>query len=447
MSINASKSARQHLCRPLALAVTALALCSLVTGCQTPVQLMPTPVAFSTGQLDPFSGVQAKLARTDVPILYTTNRLPLVEAATDPIFTTLPSSQLRVGIAHVRIGDSPNDWESLHRLSLGQDVAPRPIVQLDWLESKGPLPPASDPQAQAHEFFSMIEQALTLSPGRDLVVYVHGVNSTVPRAAAQAAQFQHFATRRVVVVAFMWPSAGSFLRYFTDVGNARASITPFARLLQALAANTSARSINVLSYSAGAQIVSPALAMLAKPQAGEDEAAVRKRLRVGNVYYAAPDLDTRQFVDQLAEYIGAVGRVTAAVNQRDSALRVSQLVNRASRAGRPDKDELDEAQQAFMLKALTRLDFDLLEVDPAAIPGLPPRSHAFWFAHPWVSSDVIALFLLDAAPARRGLEERVGERGARFWTFPPDFYQRIALLFAQAKANKDTPPAATPVSR
>jgi hypothetical protein len=33
------------------------------------------------------------------------------------------------------------------------------------------------------------------------VVYVHGVNSTVPRAAAQAAQFQHFATRRVVVVA------------------------------------------------------------------------------------------------------------------------------------------------------------------------------------------------------------------------------------------------------
>jgi hypothetical protein len=64
-----------------------------------------------------------------------------------------------------------------------------------------------------------------------------------------------------------------------------------------------------------------------------------------------------------------------------------------------------------------------------------------------VSSDVIALFLLDAAPARRGLEERVGERGARFWTFPPDFYQRIALLFAQAKASKDAPAAGAPASR
>jgi hypothetical protein len=64
-----------------------------------------------------------------------------------------------------------------------------------------------------------------------------------------------------------------------------------------------------------------------------------------------------------------------------------------------------------------------------------------------VSSDVIALFLLNAGPAQRGLEARTGERGSRFWTFPPDFYQRIALLFAQAKANKDTPPAATPVSR
>jgi hypothetical protein len=139
----------------------------------------------------------------------------------------------------------------------------------------------------------------------------------------------------------------------------------------------------------------------------------------------------------MSEYIGVVGRVTAAVNQGDSALRVSQLINRASRAGRPDKDELDPQQQAFMIEASRRLDFDLLDVDPAAIPGLPRSSHAFWYDHPWVSSDVIALLLLDAGPKQRGLEERIGERGARFWTFPADFDQRIARLFAQSVGRED----------
>jgi esterase/lipase superfamily enzyme len=410
-----------------------LAASILVAGCQTPVRLMPTPVAFSGGEVDPFGGTEAKLARTDVPVLYATNRLALIDTP-EPLFTALPGAQLRVGIAHVRIGDDALDWDTLHSLSTRDDIEQRPIVRLDWLEPKGVLPSlgSSGAGASAHQFFAMIDRALSLSPGREVVVYVHGANTAVPRAVAQAAQFQHFATRRVVVVSFMWPSAGSILHYLTDVGNAASSIEPFAKLLEAIAANTRASSVSVLSYSAGAQIASPALVMLAASRGAETRADVRKRLRLANVYFAAPDLDTRLFVDQLREYVDVVGRVTAAVNQGDKALRVSQLVNRASRAGRPDKDELDAGQRSFMIEASQRLGFDLLDVDPAAIPGLPRRSHAFWFEHAWVSSDVLALLLFDAAPARRGLEERIGEKGARFWTFPPDFDQRIARLFRES---------------
>jgi esterase/lipase superfamily enzyme len=409
----------------------------LVTGCQTPVRLMPTPVAFSASDIDPFSGAQTKVARTDVPVLYATNRAALVDWP-EPIFTALPGAELRVGIAHVRIGDDPLDWETLHRLSTSDDVEQRPIVRFDWLESKGTLPLTGSSRAQepAHTFFRLVDHALGLSPGREIVVYVHGANSPVPRAVAQAAQFQHFATRRVVVVSFMWPSAGSILRYLTDVGNAAASVEPFAQLLQALAANTSASSISVLSYSAGAKIVGPALAKLAA-SGGGSPAAVREKLRLRNVYYAAPDADTRLFVDQMREYIDVVGRVTVAVNRRDSALRVSQLVHRASRAGRPDADELDPGQRSFLIDASRRLVIDLVEVDPDAIPGLARRSHAFWYEHPWVSSDVIALLLFDAAPARRGLEERIGDQGARSWTFPSDFDQRIARFFMQSAVGDE----------
>jgi esterase/lipase superfamily enzyme len=407
----------------------------LAAGCQTPVRLMPPPIAFSAGDVDPF-GAAARLAKTDVPVLYATNRLPLVETP-ESLFTALPSAQLRVGIAHVRIGDDTLDWETLHRLSTSDDVEERPVVRFDWLQPKGTLP-VGDPAvagAEAHEFFGLVNHALALSPGREVVVYVHGANTPVPRAVAQAAQFQHFATRRVVVVSFMWPSVGSILRYLTDVGSAAVSVEPLAHLLEALATHTQASAISVLAYSAGAKIASPAMAMLAASQRGGSPAAARQKLRIRNVYFAAPDVDTRLFVDQMREYIDVVGRVTVAFNQGDSALRFSQLVHRASRAGRPDPDDLDPRQRSFMVDASRRLGFDLVDVNPDAIPGLSRRSHAFWYEHPWVSSDVIALLLFDAAPARRGLEERTGEQGARFWTFPPDFDQRIARLFAQAAAG------------
>ena len=125
---------------------------------------------------------------------------------------------------------------------------------------------------------------------------MHGSNNTVPRAAAQAAQLRHFTGRRMVVLAFLWPSAGSILKYFTDVGNAAASVDPFVRLIELLAANTQAADIDVLAYSAGAQIVSPALARLGTARPRRNARAVAPAPAPGAVYFAAPDIDTRRFV-------------------------------------------------------------------------------------------------------------------------------------------------------
>ncbi|MGZ9032280.1 MAG: hypothetical protein ACXW2G_12965, partial [Burkholderiaceae bacterium] len=51
-----------------AVLLAGLTVAVLSAGCQTPVRLMPTPVAFSAGDVDPFGGPEAKLARTDVPV-------------------------------------------------------------------------------------------------------------------------------------------------------------------------------------------------------------------------------------------------------------------------------------------------------------------------------------------------------------------------------------------
>lgn len=424
--------------------LAALLVAALLAGCASPVRLMPTPVSFRTGDVDPFAHSGTTVLGTDVPILYATNRGAVIEKP-EPLHTILPSERLRMGVAHVRIGDDTLDWDTLHRLSTSDDPDERPLVRLQQLEQLASLGPdesvASSPDAQA--FFALVNKALAASDSRDLLVYVHGSNNTVSRGAAKASQLRHFTGRRMVVLAFLWPSAGSIARYFTDVANAAASVDDFVRLIELLAANTQAASIDVLAYSAGAQIVSPGLARLGTPRPGESREQLRRRLRLAQVYFAAPDVDTRQFVDELAAYVDVVDRVSVAANLNDSALRFASLVHRASRAGRPNPTELDVAQTEFLLKASRELGFDLLKVDPNAIPQLPWNSHAFWYEDPWVSSDLLGLMLLNAVPGHRGLESAQTDAGALYWTFPPDFDQRVVRLFLRRAPQPDRPAAAS----
>jgi esterase/lipase superfamily enzyme len=414
-------------------AVLSMLLASvLLAGCYAPVRLMPTPVTFSNGDVDPFEKIGEKLKSTEVPVLYATNRLALIEQP-EPVHTIVPTDDLRMGVAHVRVGDETLDWETLHRLSTSADPDERPIVHLERLEQLALLRSNEEvknsPEAKA--FFALVNKALAASPNSELLIYVHGSNNTVPRAAAQAAQFRHFTGRRMVVLVFMWPSAGSILRYLTDVSNAASTVEPFARMVELLAENTTASKIDVLAYSAGAQVLSPALVRLGTPRPGESREQLQQRLRLGQIYFAAPDIDTRRFVTELGGYIDIIERVSIAANLNDSVLRFAAIVGRASRAGRPDVTELDEEQTRFLVEASRKLRFDLIRVDPKDIPNLPESSHAFWYDDPWVSGDMLAQFLLNAPPPRRGLDEQTTPGGARYWRFPADFYDRIYRLFSR----------------
>jgi esterase/lipase superfamily enzyme len=425
---------------PRAAAWWLLLAVALLAGCQAPVRLMPTPVVFRGGDVDPFERAGYKAKGTDVAVLYATNRAAVIEWP-EPVLTVFPGTSLRLGVAEARIGDGTLDWATLHRLSTSDDPAERPIVHLERLEQIAVL--GADERAedspQIRAFFSVVNQAIAASPNTQLLVYVHGSNNTVGRAAAQAAQFRHFTGRRIVVLSLLWPSAGSLLRYLTDVYSAAASVDPFVRLIELLAANTSATKIDVLAYSAGAQVASPGLAMLGTGRAGESRDELRRRLRLGQVYFAAPDIDTRRFVDDVGRYVDLAERVSVAANLNDSVLRFAALVHRVSRAGRPDIADLDAEQTEFLVEASQRLDFDLIKVDPNDIPGLPTGSHAFWYDDPWVSGDLLGLLLLRADPQRRGLEPRTTPRGTRYWVFPADFDRRVARLFAEARPGDEAP--------
>jgi esterase/lipase superfamily enzyme len=269
---------------------------------------------------------------------------------------------------------------------------------------------------------------------------VHGANNNFYRTVGQAAQYRHFTGRHTAVVSFVWPSLENIIRYGGDVKNAKISAPLLTDLLELLALHTEARYINVLGYSLGAQVVSNALNELRQRYADQDPVTTKDVLRIGEVYYAAADVDFQKFVEQFYFYSDIVGRVSLTINLQDSALGVSQIMQGVSRAGRPDTGELNAEQTQWLLEASNSEVFDVLEVGPAIAPYEAFSAHDYWYNNPRVSTDVLIQMLSHAPPEQRGLDKFISEKGYEVWTFPDNYQERaLEAVRALREASKQAP--------
>ncbi len=397
---------------------------------QPPMRLMPTPSAFLGAHSKIFGGNGSALADPEIRLFYATNRLP-IGPSSNRIYTVAPGRDLHFGEAAVRIGDDTTTWERIYEWSTMADRDNRPILRLETMMEQASLPPGSKTTPELEAWFNAIDASVRSSHSKDVIVYVHGANTTVERAAGQAAQLLHFTGRNTTVVLFAWPTAENFLRYSRDMVTAFGAAPHLARLIRLLCDNTSAESISVFTYSAGATVGSDALARVGR-DAGQSPATP---VRLGEVYHAAPDADFRTFVNDMRDYAGQSERMTVSANLGDSALRLSQLVNRASRAGRPDMRELDETETQWLLDATREYDLDLIRVRPENISGLSQRSHTFWYDDPWVSSDVLITLLFHLRPRDRGLVDNIAASGSHYWTFTPDYPARLSRVISTLRGS------------
>ena len=413
-----------------------LALAAL-TACQPTVYLMPTPEALQTGKYDPFALDPERNRDNRLIVAYATNRLP-AGAKKDRAYLTLFDQDLRLGAAWVSIGGDEMSWEDLHQVSISAEREGDIPLRLERAEELARVDGAGDapllPGAEA--FFDAVNRALADSLDKDLTLYVHGANNNFYRASAQAAQYRHFTGRNSVVMSFAWPSAESLLRYAVDVNNARRTVPVFASLLELLADHTDARRIDVLAYSAGSQVLSPALAALAEKYRDEPLAQVRERLRLGEIYFAAPDVEFRGFLEDLAGYVGIPDHVTVAVNPDDTVLALAAMKHGVSRAGRPDRNELSEEETQWVIKASRELPVDFIWISASHLPGMARGAHDFWYSHPWVSTDVLIQLLFEARPADRGLEAEEESGQSRVWYFPDDYPQRSTAAIDRLKIQQ-----------
>ncbi len=397
---------------------------------QPPMRLMPTPKLFLDGAPNAFTANPALARSNTIELFYATNRLP-VGPRTNRLYAVVPGRDLQLGVSQIRIGGEQTTWEQIYALSTGTGDDRRPQLNLETMAELATLAEGEPLSPGARGWLGLVNAALERSVDKDIIIYVHGANATVERAAGQAAQLRHFTGQNSVVLLFAWPTAENFLRYPRDVQTAFGAAPQLAKLIELLAAHTKARRIDVLTYSAGGMVGSDGLALVGR----QSHLAGTPDPRLGEVYHAAPDADTRAFVDDLRDYAGVATRVTVAANLNDSALRLSQFINRASRAGRPDFTELSPNATRFLLEANRSEGLDLLNVRPETMSGISERAHTFWYDDPWASSDVLLTLLLGLPPVERGLASGEAPSGAQYWSFPSDYADRLAQVLAAQRSN------------
>ena len=174
---------------------------------------------------------------------------------------------------------------------------------------------------------------------RDVLVFVHGFNTSFDEARFRLAQIVADGNFTGVPVLFTWPSRSQILAYGSDKESATASRDPLEKLLQDLAATPGVGRVHILAHSMGTW-----LAMEALRQAG---IAGRADLggHIGEVMLAAPDIDLDVFRAQMARVANAA-RVSVFAAADDRALSVSAtLAGSRTRLGALDLDNkkhLDE---------------------------------------------------------------------------------------------------------
>ncbi len=185
---------------------------------------------------------------------------------------------------------------------------------------------------------------------RDILLYVHGFNTSLDEARMRLAQITVDARFGGVPVLFTWPSESGMLSYVSAKERATASRDALQGLVHDLAAIPGVGRVHVLAHSMGSWLAMEALR--------ENAIAGHPDLdgKLGDVMLAAPDIDLGVFRQQMAR-LGSSTRVSIFVSRGDRALSLSSRI-----AGdRPRVGGMDpkNAQDAADLRNLGVRVYDL----------------------------------------------------------------------------------------
>ena len=228
----------------------------------------------------------------------------------------------------------PDDADSLQFAAVGVNVPgyrargagelPRPSALRSTPDPARDVYVASTIPADSARFTQRLATDLALTRSRDVMVFVHGYNSSFEDAAARAAQVAVDMGFDGSLVLFSWPSAASLTAYVRDQQAARNAGFHLLRLLRGPIAAAAPDHIHIVTHSMGSEVVARALTL----------APSNSVPRLGQVALAAPDLDARVFRREVLPVLAArAARTTLYASSDDDALRAARAVTGVWRLG------------------------------------------------------------------------------------------------------------------
>ncbi|RBP14427.1 esterase/lipase superfamily enzyme [Roseiarcus fermentans] len=153
---------------------------------------------------------------------------------------------------------------------------------------------------------------------RDVLVFVHGFNTSFEEARLRATQIAADAHFGGVMALFTWPSQSDLFGYVSDKDSATASRDALQGLLHDLGQTPGVGKVHILAHSMGGWLSMEALR--ASAIAGDRDLSGH----LGDVILASPDIDMTVFASQMARIRPA--NVTVFATPNDKALSLSSFI-------------------------------------------------------------------------------------------------------------------------
>ncbi|MBW7961273.1 alpha/beta hydrolase [Bradyrhizobium sp. BR 10261] len=247
-------------------------------------------------------------------------------------------------------------------------------------------------------FVTTLKDSLAAADLHDVLIFVHGYNVTFEDAARRAGQLAvdlKFAGRTLL---YSWASAADTRKYTVDESTIDWSRDHFEAFLQLALGEIGAGKVHVIAHSMGNRAVINTLEGVTSWRLPADAA------KLGQIVFAAPDIDRDRFVQLAAKFKGCAARVTLYASSRDVALLASKFVHGYPRAG--------EAGEALtIVDGVDTIDASLVDT---SLVGL---RHSYFGEKRSILNDMFSLIVQQLAPDQRFDLQAAGDAVRKYWSY------------------------------
>ncbi len=250
-------------------------------------------------------------------------------------------------------------------------------------------------QSEPSVFWEQLGVAAGRTSTGSVVVFVHGYNYGFERTCRMAAEMQRSLQDKATVLVFSWPSNGLPSDYVPDQADIEWSAPLLASLIGQLADHIGKSNVQVVAHSLGSRGIIFALQRLGAEQV--------ERPAIGHLVLLAPDFDSQTFVDLLPGLAPLAGGITLYASSNDTPLKFSHQLSGYPRLG-------EAGEYLTVVEGMETIDV-------SSIGRYQLTGHEYFYFHPLVTADLVALLGTGARAAQRsGLQPKM-RNGVRYWEF------------------------------